>query len=70
MSTRRRSQKAKIEAEAASFDWSKLDALSDRDIQEAVKQDPDAVLLSDAELADADLVLPAKARVNRRHAAE
>lgn len=62
MSTRRKSEKAKIEAEVESFDWSLFDALSDKDIEAAAKLDADAVLPNDAELADADLVPPAKTR--------
>lgn len=44
------------------FDWSKVDALTDEQIIEAAKTDPDSALPTDAELAEFDLVLPAKAR--------
>ena len=70
MSTPSKSKRAKIEAEAGSFDWSRLDALSDADIEHAAKSDPDVVLLTDAELADADLVVPPKARGRKTEAAE
>src|SRR5688500_4222891 len=62
--------KAKIEAEVEDFDWSRVAALSDKDIESAAKPDPDTVLLSDAELAEADLVIPAKARRKGKQAAE
>ncbi|WP_245515963.1 hypothetical protein [Ancylobacter aquaticus] len=44
------------------FDWSKVDALTDDQIIEAAKADPDSVMPTEAELAEFDLVLPAKAR--------
>ncbi|MGA0561620.1 hypothetical protein ACO2RV_04145 [Ancylobacter sp. VNQ12] len=44
------------------FDWSKVDALTDEQIIEAAKADPDTALPTEAELAEFDLVFPAKAR--------
>lgn len=44
------------------FDWSKVDALTDEQIVAAAKADPDSILPTEAELAEFDLVLPAKAR--------
>lgn len=44
------------------FDWSKVDALTDAQIIESAKADPDSSLPSDAELAEFDLVIPAKSR--------
>lgn len=70
MSTPRKSKKAEIEAEIRDFDWSQLDALSDIDIEEAAESDPDTVLLTDSELAEADLVVPATARKRNKQAAE
>lgn len=44
------------------FDWSKVDALTDAQIIEAANSDPDSSLPTEAELAEFDLVIPAKAR--------
>ena len=70
VSTPSKSKKEKIRAEADSFDWSRVDALSDAEIEEAAKSDPDAVLLTDPQVAEADLVVPANARRRRKQAAE
>lgn len=47
------------------FDWSKVDALTDEQIVAAAEADADTVLPTEAELAEFDLVLPAKARRER-----
>lgn len=52
------------------FDWSKVDALTDEQIIAAAKADADSVMLTEAELAEFDLVLPAKARRERAAKAE
>ncbi len=52
----------KLEREVAAFDWSKIDALTDEQIIAAAKADPDSALPTEAELAEFDLVIPAKAR--------
>ncbi|HEY9211712.1 MAG TPA: hypothetical protein VIQ29_02525 [Ancylobacter sp.] len=44
------------------FDWSKVDALTDEQIIAAAKADPDSSLPTEAELAEFDLVIPAKSR--------
>ena len=44
------------------FDWSKVDALTDEQIIEAAKADPDSSLPTEAELKEFDLVIPAKSR--------
>lgn len=44
------------------FDWSKVDAMTDAEIIEAAKADPDSALPTDEELAEFDLVIPAKSR--------
>jgi hypothetical protein len=46
----------------AVFDWSKVDALTDEQIIRAAKNDPDSSLPTDQELAEFDLVIPAKSR--------
>lgn len=46
----------------AGFDWSKVDALTDDEIIAAAKSDPDCSLPTDEELAEFDLVIPAKSR--------
>lgn len=51
-----------IRDEAARFDWSKVDALTDEQIIAAAKSDPDCSLPTDEELAEFDLVIPAKSR--------
>lgn len=51
-----------IRREAADFDWSKVDALTDAEITAAAKADPDSTLPTDGELAESDLVIPAKRR--------
>lgn len=70
MVTPSNSKKAKIKAEAETFDWSRLDTLSDDDIEGAAKSDPDVVLLTEVELAGTDLVIPPKARRRNKQAAE
>lgn len=60
-----------IAREAASFDWTKVDALTDDEIIAAAKADPDCVLPTEQELAQFDLVIPAKSRLPRpKEAAE
>ena len=55
----------------ADFDWSKVDALTDDEIIAAAKADPDCSLPTDEELAEFDLVIPAKSRgLPPREAAE
>lgn len=46
----------------AVFDWSKVDALTDEQIITAAKNDPDSSLPTHQELAEFDLVIPAKSR--------
>lgn len=48
------------------FDWSKVDALTDEQIIAAAKADPDSSLPTDAELAEFDLVIPAKSRREKK----
>ena len=55
---------------AKEFDWSKVDALTDDEIIAAAKADPDSSLPTDAELAEFDLVIPAKSRRKPPAAAE
>jgi hypothetical protein len=63
-------QLAEAERIAKTIDWSKLDALTDEKIIASAKNDPDTSLPSEQELADFDLVIPAKARRKRVKAAE
>lgn len=46
----------------ADFDWSGVDRLTDEQIIEAARSDPNSSLPSDDELARFDLVIPAKSR--------
>ena len=59
-----------IEREVDKFDWSKVDALTDEQIIAAAKADPDALLPTEEELANFDLVIPAKSRRKPPQAAE
>jgi hypothetical protein len=70
VSTPRNWTKEEIEREARDFDWSKVDALTDEEIIAAAKADPDSALPTEAELAEFDLVIPAKARRKSPKAAE
>lgn len=63
-------QLAEAERLAKTIDWSKLDALTDEEIAASAKEDPDCSLPSEQELADFDLVIPAKSRRKRVKAAE
>lgn len=51
-----------LRKEVASFDWSKIDALTDEEIIARAKADPDCTLPTDEELAEFDLVIPATSR--------
>jgi hypothetical protein len=46
----------------AGFDWSAIDAMSDQELKAAWAWDKDTVWPSDDELAQFDLVIPAKSR--------
>lgn len=48
------------------FDWSKVDSLTDDEIIAAAKADPDSSLPTDQELAEFDLVIPAKSRRKKK----
>ena len=52
------------------FDWSRFDAMSDKDIEKAWSWDRDMTWPGDKELAKFDLVLPAKSRRKSPKAAE
>ena len=52
------------------FDWAKADALTDDEIVATAKADPDSSLPTDKELANFDLVIPAKSRRKKSEAAE
>lgn len=53
---------------ARAFDWSRFDAMSDAEIRAHWAWDKDMTWPTEAELADFDLVLPAKARRERAQA--
>ena len=46
------------------FDWAKYDAMTDEEIQAHWSFDPDMAWPSEEELAEFDLVVPAKSRRN------
>ncbi len=47
---------------AHSIDWERLKSMSDEEIREAWAWDPDMTWPTDKELAEFDLVIPAKSR--------
>jgi hypothetical protein len=49
---------------ARSVDWARLGAMSDEEIRAAWAWDPDMTWPTDEELAEFDLVIPAKSRRN------
>jgi uncharacterized protein (DUF4415 family) len=50
---------SKVDDRKGDFDWTEFDALTDEEIEAAVRDDPDAAPIVDAEwFADATLVLP------------
>lgn len=52
-------QKSPVAAERPRTDWARVDALTDADIEAAIRDDPDAAPILDAEwFAGATLVLP------------
>lgn len=55
-------QRDEAERLLRTFDWSKVDALTDAEIIAAAKADPDSALPTDEQLAEFDLVIPAKSR--------
>lgn len=56
-------QLAEADRLLAEFDWSTTDAMSDQELKAAWDWDKDTVWPSDDELAQFDLVIPAKSRV-------
>ena len=64
MPTKRKWTLAEIKAEAAAFDWSRLDAMTDEEIESAAAADPDSYLPTDEELEVA-----IKERAERLHKA-
>lgn len=70
MSTPRKWTREEIEADARRFDWSAVDALTDEQIEQAARADPDVILPTEAELAQFDFVIPAKSRHKPPEAAE
>lgn len=47
-----------VESEGSGVDWSRVDSLTDQDIEQAVRQDPDAELLTREWFKRAKLVIP------------
>ena len=47
-------------------DWAKVDSISEEELDEIVRNDPDDVYLTEAELADAALIYPVDLRELRR----
>ena len=52
------------------IDWSRFDAMSDKDLEKAWSWDMDMTWPSDKDLARCDWVIPAKTQRKRRKAAE
>ena len=55
-------QLAEADRLAKQVDWSQIDAMSDEELKAAWAWDKDTVWPTDAELAEFDLVIPAKSR--------
>ena len=70
MSTKRKWTKAEIEAEARRFDWSKIKAMTDEEIEQAAAADPDTYLPTDEELQAAVRERAERLRKAKKPAAE
>jgi len=61
---------AEIEAELANVDWSRIDRMSDEEIEAAAVADPDSYLATDEELQEAVRARAERLRKARKPAAE
>jgi hypothetical protein len=68
--TKRTWTQAEIEAELATVDWSRIDCMSDEEIEAAAVADPDSYLPSDEELQEAVRERAERLRKARKPAAE
>ena len=70
MPTKRTWTQAEIEAELANVDWSRIDRMSDEEIEAAAVADPDSYLATDEELQEAVRERAERLRKARKPAAE
>ena len=70
MPTERKWTRAEIAAEAERFDWSKIDAMTDEEIEAAAAADPDAPEATDEQLRAAVQARAERLRRSRKPAAE
>jgi hypothetical protein len=68
--TKRTWTRAEIEAELAKVDWSRIDRMTDQEIEAAALADPDSYLPSDKELAEAVRQRAERLRNAKKPAAE
>jgi hypothetical protein len=68
--TKRTWTRAEIEAELAKVDWSRIDRMTDQEIEAAALADPDSYLPSDEELAEAVRQRAERLRNAKKPAAE
>ena len=70
MPTKQTWTRAEVEAELAKVDWSRIDRMTDQEIEEAALADPDSYLPSDEELAEAVRQRAERLRNAKKPAAE
>lgn len=70
MPTKRKWTRAEIAAEAAAFDWSRVEAMTEEEIEAKVAADPDSYLPSDEELEQAVRDRAERLRAAKKPAAE
>ncbi|HEX8164360.1 MAG TPA: hypothetical protein VF601_01065 [Beijerinckiaceae bacterium] len=70
MPTKRKQTLAELEDEARRFDWSRIEAMTDAEIEAAASADPDSHLPSDEELEEAVRDRTKRLRAAKKPAAE
>ena len=70
MPTKRKQTLAELEDEARRFDWSRVEAMTDAEIEAAANADPDSHLPSDEELEEAVRDRTKRLRAAKKPAAE
>jgi K+-transporting ATPase c subunit len=68
--TKRKQTLAELEDEARRFDWSRIEAMTDAEIEAAASADPDSHLPSDEELEEAVRDRTKRLRAAKKPAAE
>ena len=70
MPTKRKQTLVELKAEAHRFDWSRIEAMTDAEIEAAASADPDSHLPSDEELEEAVRDRTKRLRAAKKPAAE